>query len=180
MRACYRSLLALTQKAYTRSGQSELHIQAAPIRTRELSSRLTGHRRILGHFGASRLHMHASHNITSRAVFFQYNISSPLLCLWPSCHSLLGLITSHFIGEHIIFFGKSSTMSKDVHGLLRRLLHSRSEEIQAIKLQIQRKRSRDNRCKRRRSVSSRNGPRPSRNVSVFAYGRLGVTTAHAS
>ncbi len=34
--------------------QSERDLPAAPIRTRELSSRLTGKRRILGRFGASR------------------------------------------------------------------------------------------------------------------------------
>ncbi len=44
--------------------QSERHSPAAPIRTRELSSRLTGQRRIIRHFGASRLHTHASRNIT--------------------------------------------------------------------------------------------------------------------
>ncbi len=38
----------------SRLRQSELHVLAAPIRTRELSSRLTGQRRILGLFGASR------------------------------------------------------------------------------------------------------------------------------
>ncbi len=96
MRACYRSVIVRTPKAYTRSGQSErphfrLHqserdIPAAPIRTRELSSLLT----------ASRSHTHASRNITSKAEFFQYNISSSLLCLWPSCHSLLGLTTSYY------------------------------------------------------------------------------------
>ncbi len=74
--------------------QSERCSSAALIRTRELSSRLTGQRRSLTHFGASRLYTHASRNITSKAVFFQYKISSPLMCLWPSCHSLLGLTTS--------------------------------------------------------------------------------------
>ncbi len=53
-----------TPKACTRSGQSEhphFHLRqskrdlpAAPIRTRELSSPLTGQRRIPGLFGASR------------------------------------------------------------------------------------------------------------------------------
>ncbi len=100
----------------------------------------------------------------SKAVFFQINISSPLLCLWPSCHSLLGLTTSLFIGEHI----KSSAMSNDVHGLLRGLLHSMSEEIQAIKLQIQRKRSHDERSKHQRSVGSLNRPRPYRNADTSA------------
>ncbi len=99
-------LLAGTPKAYTCSGQSECphlrlrqterDVPAAPIRTRDLPSRLTGQRRILTHFGASHLHTPASRDITSKAVFFQYNISSPLLCLWPSCHSLLGSTTSHF------------------------------------------------------------------------------------
>ncbi len=97
---------ARTPKTYMRSGQSErphfrLHqserdIPAAPIRTRELSSLLTAQRRILTHVGASRSHTHASGNITSKAEFFQYNISPPLLCLWPSCYSPLGLTTSHF------------------------------------------------------------------------------------
>ncbi len=41
-----------------------------------------------------------------------------------------------------------------------------SEEIQAITFQIQRKRSHDDRCKHRRSVSSRNSPRPDRKADT--------------
>ncbi len=61
-----------------RLNQSERDLPAAPIRTRELSSRLTGQRRSLGLFGASRLNTHASHNTTFKAVLFQYNSPSPL------------------------------------------------------------------------------------------------------
>ncbi len=61
--------------------QSERDLTAAPIRTRELSSRLTGQRRILGLFGASSLPTHASRNIASKAVFFQFNFSSHYLSL---------------------------------------------------------------------------------------------------
>ncbi len=57
-------------------------------------------------------------------------------------------------------------MSNDVHGLLRALLHSMSEEIQAIMLQIQRKCSHDDRSKHRRSVRSRTSPRPCRNADT--------------
>ncbi len=45
--AGYRSLLPLTVKAYTRSGQSERRVPSAPIRTPELSARLGDQRRIL-------------------------------------------------------------------------------------------------------------------------------------
>ncbi len=45
-----------------RQGQSEHHIPAYPIRTRELSSRPSGQWRILTHFGASRLHARLTHN----------------------------------------------------------------------------------------------------------------------
>ncbi len=94
-----------------RQPQSERHIPAAPNRTRELSLRLSDQRRNLKHVGASRLHTHASRNFTFKAVFFQYNFSSPLLCLWPSCHFLFGIDNEslHWRAQH--FFGKSSTMS---------------------------------------------------------------------
>ncbi len=97
--------------------QSERHIPAAPIRTHALLSRLSGQSRILTHFDSSRLHTHASRNITSKTVFFQYNISSPLLCLWPSCHSLLGLTTSHFIsipGEVRTYVKRPHTAREDL------------------------------------------------------------------
>ncbi len=55
-------------------------------------------------------------------------------------------------------------MSNDAHGLLCGLLHSMSEGILEIMLQIQRKRSHDHRSKHRRSVSSRNSSRPCRNA----------------
>ncbi len=48
--------------------QLERHIPAAPIRTRELSSRLSGQRRIMARRCVT-LHAHASRNITSKAVF---------------------------------------------------------------------------------------------------------------
>ncbi len=43
----YRSFLARTPKAYTRSGQSERHVPPTPIRTRELSSILKVHTLLL-------------------------------------------------------------------------------------------------------------------------------------
>ncbi len=43
---CYRSLLTLMPKSYTRSGQSERRTPPAPIKTPEWSSRLGGQRRI--------------------------------------------------------------------------------------------------------------------------------------
>ncbi len=105
--------------------QSERHIPAAPIRTSELSSNLSGQRRILRHFGASRLHTHASLNITPKVVFFQYNFLSPLLCLWSTCHSLFG------INDESLYWrfrqdslGKSSKMPNDAYGRPRGLLHS--------------------------------------------------------
>ncbi len=117
--------------------QSERHIPAAPIRTSELSSRLSGQGRILRHFGASRLHTHASRNITSKAAILQYNFLSPLLCLWSTCHSLFG------INDESLYWrvrqdslGKSSKMRNDAYGLPRGLLHSMSKGNQASKLQI--------------------------------------------
>ncbi len=74
--------------------QLERQNPAAPIRTLGLSPRLSDQRRTL------RDCTHASCNITSKTVFFQYNFPSPLLCHWPSCHSLLGLTTSHFTCIH--------------------------------------------------------------------------------
>ncbi len=72
--------------------QSERHIPAATIRARELSSRLSGQRRILTHVGASRLHTHVSSITRSGLYLFQYTFSSPLsvfgqravLCLWST------------------------------------------------------------------------------------------------
>ncbi len=87
---CYRLLLAVTPKAYMRSGQSERHVMGAPIRTRELSSRLGGQRRILTHFGASRLRTHVTHNITLKAVPFPIQVFVPIICLEPACLSLFG------------------------------------------------------------------------------------------
>ncbi len=55
---------------FSRSGQSGRRGPAAPIRTRKLSSRLSGQRRILTHFGTSRWHTHASLNITLKGVPF--------------------------------------------------------------------------------------------------------------
>ncbi len=65
--------------------QSERDLPAAPIRARELSSRLTGQSRILGLFGIN----------MSKAVSFALHVCVPITCLWPSCHSLLGLTTKH-------------------------------------------------------------------------------------
>ncbi len=79
------------QKPTRALANQSAHVPPAPIRTRELSSRLTAQRRILRHFGASRFTQHSV-----KGFFFQFNISSPLFCLWPSCHSLLGSTTSHF------------------------------------------------------------------------------------
>ncbi len=52
--------------------QSERHVPAAPIRTRELSSRLSGQRRILMHIDVPCLHTHTSRNISCH---FDYNLS---------------------------------------------------------------------------------------------------------
>ncbi len=71
--------------------QSERHIPTAPIRTHELSSRLSGQRRILGHVGASRLHMQASRNITRKVVAFPTQVFVPIICFWPTCRSLFGI-----------------------------------------------------------------------------------------
>ncbi len=58
--------------------QSERDLPAAPFRLRELSSRLTGQKRSLGLFGASRYNTHASRNTTFKGVLFQYNSPSPI------------------------------------------------------------------------------------------------------
>ncbi len=74
--------------------QSERHIPAAPIRTRELSSNLRGQKRILRHFGASRLHTHAPR------LYFSNIIFCPHYCVFDQRAILfLRSTTSHFIGE---------------------------------------------------------------------------------
>ncbi len=79
--AGYRSILVLTSLANTRAGQSKRYIPAAPIRTRELSLRQSGQRQILTHLDASRLHTHASRNITLKAVPFPIQIFVPFICI---------------------------------------------------------------------------------------------------
>ncbi len=62
--------------------KSESHHPTAPIRTRELSSRLGSQRRILTRFDAWRLHTHASRNSTLSAVpFFNTSFLPHNLCL---------------------------------------------------------------------------------------------------
>ncbi len=70
--------------------QSERHIPAPPIRTRELSSRVSGQRRILTLRRVTPTHARfTQHHV--QGCFFQYNISSPLFCLCSSWHSLFGI-----------------------------------------------------------------------------------------
>ncbi len=105
-----------------------------------------------------------SRSATSRAVSFTIQISV-YVCRSSAYVPFLfwdQVELQHGRGYHSL--GKSSQMSNDAHGLLRGLLHSMSKEIQAIKLQIQRKCSHEDRCKHRRNASSRNSPRPCRNA----------------
>ncbi len=134
------------RQRFTSANQN--HSPAAPIRKRDLSPHLTGQRPILTHFVASRLDTHTSRNITSNAVFFQYNISSPLLCLCT-------------IRRFVV------NPKREWHNGQRQIIGTQTciQKIQPLTCC----------CVRRACFSVTR-----RKVLEFAFGRLGVTTAHAS
>ncbi len=84
----YRSLLALTSTAYTRSCQSARHLPLAPIKTQERFSRLGDQMRTLG--AQPRVTTEHARNIVNTAALSEYNLLVSLNCLWPLCHFDLG------------------------------------------------------------------------------------------
>ncbi len=91
-----------SQNATTCLRQSERHVPAAPIRTRELSASLSGQRRILTHVGASRLHTHAltQHHAQgctiSNTTFHRHHLLTD-----QHAFLSLGSTMSHFIGSDV-------------------------------------------------------------------------------
>ncbi len=78
----------------SRANVKRIHGTAALIRTRELLSRQSGQRLILGHVVASRLHTHASRNITPKAVYISFR--SPLFAFGQRAILPLVSTTSRF------------------------------------------------------------------------------------
>ncbi len=101
-RANAKSLHALwsIRAPTSRLRQSERHVPAAPIRTLEVSSRLSGQRRVLTLIGASRLQAHASRNIALKAVPFPIQVSVPITSVWPACLSLYGFDNEPLKAHH--------------------------------------------------------------------------------
>ncbi len=80
------------QNSTSQLRQSECHVAATPIRTRELSSRLSGQRRILTHFGAHLTQHHAqgcTNSITSICPHYLSLASMPF-SLWVRQRATLG------------------------------------------------------------------------------------------
>ncbi len=100
MHVCYRSLLALTPKPYMRSGQSERHVPAAPIRMPRSSyanqdawAVLTP-KRPEANSNTLRCPPHATSR--SRLYQFQYKYLTPLFVFGQRALLSLSSTTSHF------------------------------------------------------------------------------------
>ncbi len=140
----YRSILALTSLAYTRAGQLGRNVPPAPIRTREMSPRLSAQRRILNTQPRSTPEHERQLGISFRRLYFPYTLTASLICIWPLCPFDFGesryswsffknklvpyrfsLSISHWVRSNCRLSGRSFTddkMTKVINGKCR-LLH---------------------------------------------------------